>query len=213
MPQLANYIPLTVFAFISALLVEYTGKRMYVAMIGGFLLLIGNILLITQTPCTSSTTRNVKTGGYDAECGSHFVMFLPYILGSMGASVYYTCLFSSISYLAINSIQGVAFGLAFSLINSLHVIMYAIFDKVLHANVLDSGSNWDFILSRDFKKEYAYLNTTAIVSTIISAISFIFIIIAYSLDFKKRNAILWTPSSSETEREFKKYFMMKKGFF
>ena len=183
-PQLANYIPLTFFAFFSALLVEFTGKRMYVAMIGGLFLLIGNILLITNKPCALSETPNPISGGYDPVCGSGFTMFLPYVLGSMGASVFYTCLLSSISYLSINSIQGFAFGLAFTFINTLHVIMYAIFDKFLNADLLDSGSSWNIILGREFDKADDYLTKTAIVSTVISAISFVFITLAYISDFK-----------------------------
>ena len=53
-PQVVNYIPMTIFAFISALLVEYTGKRMYVAMIGGALLTVGSLLLIITPRCVKS---------------------------------------------------------------------------------------------------------------------------------------------------------------
>jgi len=97
---------------------------MYIAMVGGILLFVGNLLLLTNPRCGKSAEKNeLTTGGYDSVCPVEFLMFLPFILGSMGASVYFSILFSSISYLAINSIQGFAFGLAFSFINVLHVIV------------------------------------------------------------------------------------------
>jgi len=67
--------------------------------------------------------------------------YFPFIVGSLGACILPVILISSISYLAIHNIVATAFGLAFSLTNTLRVLMFLILDPTLDAaNVLDLNS-------------------------------------------------------------------------
>jgi hypothetical protein len=106
--QIAVYLPRIVMALVSGLFAELNGKRMYIALFGTIMLTCGHISYINLQECRP-LEGDSKLPSY-SQCPNAF--WAPTI-ASLGAGVF-PVLLSSISYLAINSIQGLAFGVAFS---------------------------------------------------------------------------------------------------
>ena len=116
--------------------------------------------------------------------------------------------------MAIKKIHGMAFGITFSLVYTFENLWFALQDFFTKENILDlSKYTLSEIESHTFPPALKYLANTSTVYLIFSILGFFSIILTYISDLRTRNGILWNNGSSNTEAEFRKYFMHRKSYF
>lgn len=154
MTQFSLLVPIIVSSIFSALMVEHTGRRIFFAISGTVLLSVGNFMFIHSEGYDPSEITQVKPIFIKFQRA-----FWPAIIGSLGAGIYAPVLLQSISQMAINSIQGVAFGFALSIINSTEIIWFAIQDVILVPSVLDASQQPQIsLISGKFPLAVKYLH-------------------------------------------------------
>lgn len=175
MLQLANFVPVLVSGLIVGVLVEKTGKRMYFALIGTLLVILGHVLYIVTPGCKTEQCKGLF------ECPG---MWWPPLVASLGYGIYAPVLLSSLSYMAINQVQGLAYAFAFCFINFFSAVWLLIQDIIIPLDSIDLNSKPDQLFTKNFDEAHEYLHKTSALYLGAACASFGFIIIAYAVDFK-----------------------------
>jgi len=115
---------------------------MMISIVGTLFLLSGHVLNFVIPSCVEKSgdidfTKPSSEWVDPVKPQSCSIGVLPIILGSVGTSVYFVVLTSSIAYFAIPPVLGLGFGLAFSTVNSVKVLFDLLFDQVFDMQALD----------------------------------------------------------------------------
>ena len=109
--------------------------------------------------------------------------------------------------MSTESSQGVAYGLALSLINTFVVVWTLIQASILDDSIFDlSQIKFQKFIDRDFAEMDTYLAKISVLYTVACSISFIFLLAAFILDFRKRGSILWVSRSVKAHKLCHKYY-------
>ena len=121
--MIANFIPFAISGILLGMTVENKGAKMYFAVLGAILLILGHVLNLVLPICGAVDNKDWE----EAAC---WTAYLPIVLSAVGQAVYPVILLSSLTYFAVHQVQGMAFGIAISASTATYLFFAVLFDLI-----------------------------------------------------------------------------------